>query len=202
MRFLTPPEIDRLLAACSGQYARWRPLVLLLVSTGLRYGEALGLRVGRVDVLAGQLTVLEALHEAGGGEYIVTEPKSEASRRTVTFPPEVGAELVPLVSGKSRDDLVFTERDGRPVTRTFRQNTWPRICERAGLEGLRIHDLRHTQAAILISAGTPLTAVQRRLGHSSIRVTSDMYGHLMPEVHDSILAAVSAALPTQASVSV
>jgi len=195
MRFLTPPEIGRLLAACSGEYARWRPLVLLLVSTGLRYGEAIGLKVGRVDVLAGSLTVLETMHEAGGGEYVFTEPKSEASRRTVLYPRDVGAELVPLVSGKDRDELVFTEPDGRPVTRNFRQRVWLRICERAGLEGLRLHDLRHTHAAILISAGTPLTAVQRRLGHSSIRVTSDMYGHLMPEVHDSILTAVSAALP-------
>lgn len=195
MRYLTPPEIDRLLAACSGEYARWRPLVMLLVSTGLRYGEAIGLRVGRVDVLAGSLTVLETMHEAGRGEYIVTEPKSEQSRRTVLFPPAVAAELVPLVSGKDRDDLVFTEPDGRPVTRNFRQRIWLRICERAGLEGLRLHDLRHTYAAILISSGTPLTAVQRCLGHSSIRVTSDMYGHLMPAVHDGILSAVSASLP-------
>lgn len=195
MRFLTPPEIDRLLAACSGEYARWRPLVLLLVATGLRYGEAIGLRVGRVDVLGCTVTVLETMHEAGGGDYIVTDPKSEHSRRTVPIPREVADELAPLVAGKERHELVFTEADGRPVTRNFRQRTWLRICERAGLEGLRLHDLRHTHAAVLISAGIPLTAVQRRLGHSSIRVTSDMYGHLMPEVHDSIVRAVSAVLP-------
>lgn len=200
-RFLTPPEIGRLLAACSEDYGRWRPMVLLLVSTGLRYGEAIGLKAGRVDVLAGKLAVLETMHEVGGGEYVFTSPKSEQSRRSVSFPKEVAAELVPLVSGKSRDEMVFTEDDGRPVTRNFRQRTWLRICERAGLDGLRLHDLRHTHAAVLISAGTPLTAVQRRLGHSSIRVTSDMYGHLMPEVHDSILQAVSASLPTQSLVS-
>lgn len=197
MRFLTPPEIGRLLAACSSDLERWRPLVMLMVSTGLRYGEAIGLKVGRVDVLAGTLTVLETMHEAGKGEYIFTEPKSEQSRRTVSITPELAAELVPLVASKDRDELVFTEPDGQPVTRNFRQRVWKRITERAGLTGLRLHDLRHTLAAVLISAGVPLTAVQRLLGHSSIRVTSDMYGHLMPEVDASILAAVSASLPGQ-----
>lgn len=192
MRFLTPPEIERLLAACPEQ---WLPLVLLLVTTGLRYGEAIGLKVGRLDVLAGVLRVEEAMHEAGKGEYIFTEPKSEKSRRAVTFPAlEVGAELAALVVDKQREDLVFTV-DGEPVTRNFRTRIWASIRDAAGLPGVRIHDLRHTHAAVLISANVPLTAVQRRLGHSSIRVTSDMYGHLMPEVGQGLLDAVTAALP-------
>lgn len=192
MRFLTAPEAGRLLAATP---EHWRPLVLVLLATGLRYGEAIGLKVGRVDVLAGTLTVLETMHEAGKGQYVFTEPKSERSRRTVTFPPEVAAGLVPLVANKGRHELVFTEPDGAPVTRNFRTRVWARNTAAAGLPGVRIHDLRHTHAGALISANTPLTAVQRRLGHSSIRVTSDMYGHLMPEVHAGILSTISAFLP-------
>lgn len=197
MRFLTAPEIGRLLAACSGEYERWRPFVLLMLATGLRYGEATGLRVGDVDVLAGSLTVLRTRHEVDGGAYLFTEPKTSSSRRTVMFPREVAAELAGMVTAKDRGDSLFTMDDGTPMTRNFRQRIWLRIRERAGVDGLRLHDLRHTHAAVLISAGTPLTAVQRRLGHSSIRVTSDLYGHLMPEVHDSIVSAVSAMLPGQ-----
>jgi integrase len=200
MRFLTEPEAARLLAHTP---THWRPLVLLLLSTGLRWGEAVGLRVGDVDVLAGRLTVLRTMHElTGSAEIVFTEPKSMMSRRTVTFDRKTAAALVPLVSGKHRDQLVFTSPRGGPVRiRNFRRSPrngrpmgWARWCADAGLAGLRIHDLRHTHAAWLISAGVVLTGVQRRLGHSSIAVTSDLYGHLMPVVDESILAAVDAAL--------
>lgn len=194
MRFLTEPEIARLLAALP---AHWRPMVLLLISTGLRWGEAAGLRVGRLDLLAKvpKLTVLEAMHESSGtGEILFTEPKTARSRRTVTFTTKVALALTPLVVDRERDDLVFTApMGGAARTRNFRR-VWLAALKRAGLEGVRVHDLRHTHAAVLISAGVPLTAIQRRLGHTSIVVTSDLYGHLMPEVDEGIIAAVEAAL--------
>lgn len=193
MRFLTEPEAERLLAAMP---AHWRPLVLLLVSTGLRWGEAIGLRVGRVDVLAkpARLTVVEQLQElASTGEIVFVSPKSERSRRTVTFTAKVAEALAGLVLG-GRTAMVFRAPQGGYVrTRNFRR-TWKRATAAAGLEGLRIHDLRHTHAAWLISAGVALTAIQHRLGHSSIAVTSDLYGHLLPAVDEGILAAVEAAL--------
>lgn len=195
MQFLTPPEIERLLAACSGKYASWRPLVMLLVTTGLRYSEALALRIGRVDLFAGTVTVLQTAYEAGGGEYIYTTPKTKMSRRTVRITKELAQELAPLMVGKQRGDLLFTmPDDGRPVTRNFRTRIWLKITEDAGVKGLRLHDLRHTVASLLISANVPLTAVQRFLGHSSIKVTSDLYGHLMPEVNENIVAVLSDAL--------
>jgi integrase len=190
-RFLTLPEIDQLLAACPDH---WRPLVAFFLATGVRHGEALGLTVGRLDVLAGTATIEQALHHTAGGGMVLASPKTDYGRRTVTFPPETAGLFVPLVANRGRRELVFRSPDREWVTRTFRQRTWITICKAVGLDGLRLHDLRHTHAAILISAGVPLTAIQRRLGHSSIRVTSDMYGHLMPEVATGILAAVSAAM--------
>jgi integrase len=187
MRFLTAPEIERLLNSIP---EHWRPIVLLLVSTGLRWGEAAGLKVGRLDLLAGRLTVLETLHELPTGEVVFTSPKSERSRRTVTFPRSVAAELAALVVDKDRNDLVFTAPlGGPPRTRNFRR-TWLTATKAAGVSGLRVHDLRHTHAALLISAGRPLTAISRRLGHASISVTSDLYGHLLPEVDEGIITAI------------
>jgi integrase len=194
MRFLTDPEIARLIAAMP---EHWRPLVLLLVATGLRWGEAIGLRVGDVDLLARVpiLRVQRALHElSSSGELVFTDPKTRHSRRTVSFTTKVAAALAGLVAGRDRDEQLFLTLTGRTVrTRNFRR-TWQKALKRAGLEGLRVHDLRHTHAAMLISAGRQLTAIQRRLGHSSIAVTSDLYGHLREEVDEGILVAVEAAL--------
>lgn len=194
MRFLTDPEVGRLLTALP---AHWRPMVLLLVATGMRWGEAAALRVGRVDLLASppRARILEAMTElSGSAEIIFHEPKTERSRRTVSFPLQVAAALAGSVAGKPRDALVFTAPRGGPArTRNFRR-TWLKACAAAGLAGLRVHDLRHTHAAMLIAAGVPLTAIQRRLGHSSIAVTSDLYGHLRQEVDEGLLAAVETSL--------
>src|SRR5512139_183751 len=187
MRFLTEPEVGRLLAATP---ERWRPLVTLFVATGLRYGEAVALRVGDVDLVAGTVRVVRTLHHGPDGKHFFTDPKTEYSRRTVTIPTDVCLALAPVVVGKDRGELLFCMDDGAALTRTFRQNTWHRITEKAGLGRVRIHDLRHSHAALLISANVPLTAVQRRLGHSSIKVTSDLYGHLMPEVDAGIMRTV------------
>ncbi|MFG2056644.1 tyrosine-type recombinase/integrase [Micromonospora sp. NPDC048930] len=192
MRFLTEPEAARLVAAVP---KHWRPLVLLLVMTGLRWGEAIGLAVKNLDVLTGRLTVVRAIYELATGELVFGTPKTHRGRRTVTFPPKtVGAALAGLVVGKDRDDVVFTAPGGGPVrTRNFRRG-WVKWTERAGLPGLRIHDLRHTQAAWLISGNRPLSAISRRLGHASIAVTDGLYGHLLPEVEDGILAVLDAAM--------
>ncbi|NJP33728.1 tyrosine-type recombinase/integrase [Micromonospora thermarum] len=192
MRFLTEPEAGRLVAAVP---KHWRPLVLLLIMTGLRWGEAIGLAVKNLDVLTGRLTVVRSMSELATGELVFGTPKTHRGRRTVTFPAKtVGAALAGLVVDKHRDDVVFTAPNGGPVrTRNFRRG-WVKWTEKAGLPGLRIHDLRHTQAAWLISANKPLSAISRRLGHASIAVTDGLYGHLLPEVEEGILAVLEAAL--------
>jgi len=192
-RYLDEAEIGRLVAALP---EHWRPMIVLMVSTGIRWSEMAGLRVKRLDVLAGQLRVEETLHELAAGHALVTgPPKTEQSRRTVTFPPEVAQLLVPLVTMRPRDAHVFNMPDGAELrARKFWKSVWLRATAEAGLEGLRIHDLRHTHAACLISDGIPLTGIQRRLGHSSITVTSDMYGHLLPVVDENIIAAASRSL--------
>jgi integrase len=195
MMFLTDPEIARLIRAMP---EHWRPLVLLLVATGLRWGEAIGLKAGRVDLLAARprLLVVEQLQEraGSGAELYFSSPKSARSRRTVSFTKQVALALTPVVAGKREDEVVFTTVTGLMVrTRNFRRD-WLKAIERAGLPGLRIHDLRHTHAAILIAANRQLSAISRRLGHSSLAVTDALYGHLREEVDDGIIDAVNAAL--------
>lgn len=195
MRFLTDPEIVRLINALS---PHWRPLVILLVGTGLRWGEAIGLKVGRVDLRARRprLRVEEQLQEmpGRGSRQIFTSPKSARSRRTVSFTGQIARVLDPLLAGKGPDEMVFLTTTGLMVrTRNFRRN-WKTATKKAGLPGLRVHDLRHTHAAILIAAGRQMMAISRRLGHASTNVTDVIYGHLREEVDEGILDAIDAAL--------
>jgi integrase len=193
MRHLTDPEIGRLVAAMP---AHWRPLVVLLVGTGLRWGEAIGLRAGRVDLLAQPpvVRVEEQLQELGDGSLIVCTPKSARSRRTVTITRQIAMMLTGLVAGKERDDLVFASPTGLTVrTRNFRR-VWLTACAAAGLSGLRVHDLRHTHAAILLSDGVSMERLSRRLGHAAQAVTDAVYGHLRVGADEDVTAAVDAAL--------
>lgn len=192
MRFLDHAEAARLVAAMP---EHWRPLIILLLGTGLRWGEAIGLRAGRVDVLARRLRVEETMQElADTAEIVFVPPKSRMSRRSVGFTRNVAGALVPLVANKDRAALVFTAPRGGPVRYRVFRKTWVAATAAAGLTGLRIHDLRHTHAAWLISDGVPLTAVQRRLGHASISVTSDLYGHLLGAVDEAIDSTVDEAM--------
>lgn len=190
--FLHEPEVERLIAATDEHY---RPLVVVLVTTGLRWGEAAGLRCGRVDLLARTLRVEETVNEADG-TLTYGDPKSEASVRTVSLPARAVDALLPLVASRSRDELVFTTRQGLPLRhRNFYYRQWARAVTAAGLADRKPtpHDLRHTHAAVLISRGVPLSAIKERLGHEDISTTDKLYGFLLPSVDRGVVAALDEA---------
>jgi integrase len=193
MRSLSEPEAVRLVAALPAHY---RPLVITALGTGLRWAELAGLRVRRVDVLAGRLRVEETLSElAGTAEIVFGPPKSARSRRTVSLPKNVREVLVPLVAApRDGDALVFTAPMGGPLrTRNFRR-VWLTALKRAGLEGVRFHDLRHTHVSWLLAAGRPLLGVSRRVGHASTSITGDRYGHLQQGDDADMLAVLDDAM--------
>lgn len=190
--YLTEQQVEQIIAAVPEQ---WRALVVLLATTGLRWGEAVGLRVRYVDLLGRRLRVEETLNEAAGVLSWST-PKSEASVRTVTLPARAIDVLVPLVAGKGPDELVFTTSTGQPVRhRNFYTRCWVPTVTRLELVDPRpsIHDLRHAHAAILVSRGVPLTAVKERLGHESIDTTDRLYAFLMPSVDAQVIGALDEA---------
>jgi integrase len=188
MRFLLEPEVDRLIAALD---PHWRPLVVTLVGTGMRWAEAAGLRAGRVDLLGGTLRVEETLQQLANQGLVSVPPKTRLSRRTITLPMQVREALVPLAASRKRNEYLFTEQGGGPLRhKHFFKVHWMRARLRADLGEVRIHDLRHTHAAWLISDEVQLTAIQRRLGHSSIAITSDIYGHLLPNVDAKLISSL------------
>ena len=177
MRFL---NFDQLLglADIAGPHST---LIMALGVSGLRWGEAVALRRRRIDLLGKRLHVTESMAEVRGG-LSFGSPKSGRDR-WVNIPAFLRDDLdVRLSSVKPDPDaLVFTTATAAPLRNSnFTQRIWKPALNRAGLPtNLRIHDLRHTAAALMIAEGAPITLVQRQLGHSSV-VTTQRYAHLYP----------------------
>lgn len=183
-------EFNRLHKAIAEHY---RPLVLFLVGTGTRWGEATGLRVADVH-LADETVSITTAWKRIPGEGLVRGPvKTRAGRRTIKLPPELVDTLRPLVQAKRKTDLVFTTERGNVIhIAPFWRRIWVPAVDNAGLDRRpRVHDLRHTHASWLIAAGISLTVIQRRLGHETIITTSDTYGHLLPDVVEASAQAAS-----------
>jgi integrase len=171
---------------------RFRALVLVAAYAGLRWGELVGLRVKRVDLLHGRITVAEQATEIDG-QFTWGPPKTEAGRRTVTLPAVAAAALVEHLGSYSQpgpDGLVFTSTDGALLRRSnFNRRVWRPATRAVGLEGLRFHDLRHTSATLSIAAGASTRELMARMGHSS-SAAALRYQHVMAGRDAAIAAAL------------
>jgi integrase len=173
-----------------------RPHALVSLATGLRWGEAAGLRRGDVELLRRRLQVREALHEVRG--HLYTEgPKTRTSRRTLPLPAAAVEVLAAhLPHGGQPADLVFTAQKGGPLRNSnYRAKVWLPAVEAAGLEGLHFHDLRHTYASWLEDGGIPRRAIEELLGHAGAGGVTGRYLHSMPGVVDRAVAALDERLP-------
>ncbi len=161
--------------------------------SGLRLGEALGLTWRDVDLEAGKLVIQRSLQRQPGRGLMFVPPKTEKSRRTVHLSELTRRALLDHREGEPRlrvtvgygmdGDLVFTSLRGGPVEPSEINHALTRELRRAGLPHIRVHDLRHTTASILLEAGTHPKIVQDLLGHGTIRLTLDTYSHLTPPLH-------------------
>ncbi len=173
-------------------YPEYGLLVRLAAETGLRAGEIAALRVGRVDVISGRIEVAESASEVprriAPGGLLYEEPKTY-ERRSVPVHQALADELADHLRTRPQEPraLVFTAPDGGPQRHTnfYRRHFKPAVVL-VGLPATRFHDLRHTCAALLIAEGAHALAVKQRLGHSSITVTFDRYGHLLPSVEEAL----------------
>ncbi len=193
--YLTPGEADQLIAAID---SHWRPLIVFLLATGCRWSEALGVRAHRLDVLGRRVTLLKKWIEDEHGHFHEEDVKSRRGRRTVGFPSRVAEALIPLTMTDSDDRgrHIFLTKTGTDRVRhkDFYTDVWNPAREAIGMPDLTVHDLRHTHVAWLIAGNVPLSAISRRLGHKSIAVTDDIYGHLLEEVDERLVATLDKAM--------
>jgi integrase len=189
-RFLTRDEVFRL-ADAAAEYPipeigqQYRALVLVLAFCGLRWGEAAGLKVKRLDLLRRRLVVAETLSEVSG--HLVRGTPKNHHARSVPVPNFLVDQLAQVVNGLPADALVFTTWRGKPLRNlNFRRDVFDKAAEDAGLSGLTPHELRHTAASLAVSAGANVKAVQRMLGHASAAMTLDVYSGLFDDDLDGV----------------
>lgn len=194
IRFLDADELTRLATETPPDY---RPMIYLAGVLGLRWSEVAGLRVGRIDFLRRTLSVVETCAEVEG-RIVFADVKTASSRRTLSIPNILVEMLAEHVTRRGRpgpEALVFVAPNGGPLRRsTFRTRVFDPAARRARIDHITFHGLRHTAAALMIEAGAHIEAIKQRLGHSSIRVTSDVYGSLLPTVDQSVTDALDARL--------
>lgn len=191
-RVLTSDEARNFLAAARED--RLHALWVVLISTGLRPGEALALKWTDLD--EDRLRVQRNLRRTKNGGWELADPKTPGSRRTVTLPESALSALTAHRTAQARErlklgpdyqdlDLIFCTAKGTPldIPGITRRHFRP-LLEAAGLPPIRLYDLRHTCATLLLAANVHPKVVTERLGHSSVTLTMDTYSHVLPTMQD------------------
>lgn len=189
MKTLSEEQVRQLFAATVGD--RDHALWVLLATTGLRLGEALGLRWEDFTSGFERVYIRRALQRQTGRGLIFVEPKSQRSRRMVVLP----AGSAEVIAEHRRDqvhhrlslgeywhdnDLVFCNDVGDPIDGGLVSWRLHQALAKAGLPRIRVHDLRHTAASLLLAQGAHPKVVQEMLGHSTVMLTLDTYSHVTP----------------------
>lgn len=200
-KHLDQGAVAQVLAAA--ECSRYQPALVLIAATGLRRGEVLALAWDRVDLDAATLKVTATIGRIGG-QLIISAPKTERSRRTVPLSPAVvellrkhraGQAAERLRAGDKWQDsgLVFTTELGGPVDPRNLLRVVETAARAAGVE-TDLHTIRHSAAVAWLEAGVHIKAVADLLGHSSIAITGDIYGHTSDDTARAAVNTLSNAL--------
>jgi len=186
---LQPDDIVAILEALEDEPLKWRTIVHLMIITGCRRGEILGLKWSQVDLDNGTLHICETLLSLDNGIY-AESTKTQESKRYIKIPAET-VELLrkhraeqDIYRNNLRDywqetDYVFTRDNGLPIYPDSVNQWLCKFAERHSLPHLNPHAFRHTMASILINEGQDILSVSRRLGHTKASTTLNFYGHIL-----------------------
>ena len=196
MKPLTPEQAQRLLEV-AGKH-KLEALLTLAITTGMRRGELLALHWQDIDFSEGCLYVRRTISRIGKFGLVVSEPKTEKSKRKIALP------LIVLVVLKQQqenrlalrekagvewkeNDIVFCNRYGGYIEPANLFTDFKRLLRLAELPNIRFHDLRHSAASFLAKLNVHPKIVQELLGHSNISTTLDIYSHMFPSTHQEAM---------------
>lgn len=203
MRALSVNEIRRFRDSCIAE--PWRAIFHTLIWTGIRRSELLGLQWSDLDLDMALMTIRRSLVRLQNGTYVTEEPKTSSGARTLDLAPstclilkehrakhEQAIDLLGIPISEA--NLVFGHPDGSPRTPSTITQQFKRTARKAGLPEVRLHDLRHTHASLMLQQGTDIKTISTRLGHSSVAFTMDTYAHLLPGMQKSAMEKFEKAL--------
>jgi integrase len=210
-RTLTVGQARRLLDTAAGH--RFELIIILALAYGMRRGEVLGLGWSALDWDTGTLQVTHSVQRIKSRDglpghrtqLIAGELKTPRSRRALALTPEIVEKLRQhyarqaehkIAAGPlSRDHgLIFASETGAPLDPENFSRAFAKLCNKAGLGHWHPHELRHSGASLMLAQGTPLHVVSEILGHASITITKDVYGHLVEGDRRAVAASMSQAL--------
>jgi len=194
MHIMTEDDLNTFLEAA--QKTPYHVLFYEALFTGMRRSELLALRWSDLDLLLCQVRITRSLHHLRTGAIVFRATKTAKARRMVSLPPSAAlllqehkdkqeAQRATLGMTLKEDGLVFSNFEGRPLLPDTISHAWTKLVKRTGLNGIRLHDARHTHASLLLKQNVHPKIVQERLGHSTISTTLDLYSHISPGLQEA-----------------
>jgi integrase len=200
MTTFTPEQVQIFLRAIKGDPLE--AFYVLAITTGIRRGEALALHWKDVDLDNRRIHIRYTLQDLKGGVFEFSPPKTDSSRRAITLSDLAVAALrrhrkaqcqraTELGAAWQERDLVCTTATGGPIrgNHILQRHIEP-VCKELGLPRIRLHDLRHTAASLLLRNRIPAKLVQEMLGHTTIRMTLDIYSHVLLDMQQQAAASL------------
>lgn len=187
-------EIEQILQICHAN-TMYYPMILLAATTGMRKGEVLGLRWCDVNLTNNEIHIRKSLQITKALGTTLDTPKTKSSIRKIKITEDVTKVLKDLKLRTinidiKQEQLCFVTRNNTPINRHNFDRFWHASLKNAGIGYKKMHVLRHTHATELLAAGVPIVEVSRRLGHSKISHTLELYGHAIPNYDEKIVEKV------------
>lgn len=184
-------EVKALFIAVQNEPIHWRIFLSLALAAGLRRSETLGLEWSKVNLDNGTIEITQVIVKGRKGA-IIKGPKSKNSKRLISLPSSVIEELREYHHHWNKEKIqmgeywieqehkwLFCNENGTHFYPTTPTTWWRRFTKRVGVRHIRLHDLRHTSATLLINQGVHAKIISERLGHSDISITMNTYGHAL-----------------------
>ena len=195
VNYFQPEQVAAIREALETEPIKWRTITHLLLITGARRGEILGLRWDKVDFEAGRIHICHSvLYSADIGIYEST-PKTATSNRYVSLPRETiellreyrlwqNEERLRLGAYYENKDFVFAQDNGGPMHPDSVTDWLAKFSKRHGLPHINPHAFRHTMASMLYFNGVDSVSISKRLGHAQVSTTANIYAHVMEEADE------------------